>query len=352
LRLTGLRKLLLDNGLDAIVISQPENRRYLSGFTGSSGCLIVSQEEQILATDFRYYEQVGRECPGWRLEKVEQKLTDVLPWLLASLGAGKVGFEGAHLSVATYENWRGAVNKVQWVATANLVESLRRVKDEGELAAIRRAVAIADEALAELLTRLRPGLTEREIAWELESSMRRRGAEKVSFDIIVASGPNSALPHYKAGERPIAAGEPLLIDMGCTFRGYCSDLTRTFCLGQPDGRFNEIYDLVLRAQERAEAGIKAGMASCQADALARDLIAEAGYGELFGHRLGHGVGLAIHEEPGVSNLLEDPLPAGAVITVEPGVYLPGWGGVRIEDVAVVRQGGLEILTASSKERSV
>jgi Xaa-Pro aminopeptidase len=352
LRLTKLRELLVDHDIEAIAISQPENRRYLSGFSGSSGCLIISQEEQVLATDFRYYERAGRECPGWRLEQVKQKFTDVLPGLLTRLAAKRVGFESAHLTVATYEKWREAADKVEWVATTNLVESLRQVKDEDELAAIRRAVAIADEALAELLSRLRPGLTEREIAWELEGAMRQRGAEKPSFDLIVASGPNSALPHVKTGERAIAVGEPILIDMGCIFEGYCSDMTRTFCLGQSNGKFDEIYDLVLRAQERAEAGIKADMTAREADALARSVIAEAGYGEFFGHGLGHGVGLAIHEDPRMSSFSEDTLPAGTVVTVEPGVYLPDWGGVRIEDMVVVRQDGLEILTASSKERYV
>jgi Xaa-Pro aminopeptidase len=352
LRLTKLRQLLIDNELEAIVIGQPENRRYLSGFSGSSGYLIISQEEQVLATDGRYYEQVGRECPGWRLEKVKQKFTDILPGLLTTLGAKRVGFESTHLSVATYEKWREAAGKVEWVATANLVESLRQAKDEDELAAIRRAVAIADQALAELRAWLRPGLTEREIAWELESAVRRHGAEKTSFDIIVASGPNSALPHHKTGERPIAADEPILIDMGCIFAGYCSDVTRTLCLGQSNGRFNEIYELVLRAQERAETGIKAGMAAREADALARRVIAEAGYGEFFDHGLGHGVGLAIHEDPRMTHISEDTLPAGTVVTVEPGVYLPAWGGVRIEDMVVVRQDGVEILTASSKERYV
>lgn len=353
MRLAKLRKLLAENDLDVIFVGQPENRRYLSGFTGSSAYLFISQEEKILATDSRYYEQVGQECPGWRLEKINRRFTDTLPGLLASLGAKRVGFESEHLTVSWYDKLRKAADGVEWVATGGLVESLRLEKGEEELAAIRQAVAIADEALAWMLSRLRPGLTEKEIAWELEAAMRQRGAERVSFDLIVAGGPNSALPHHHPGDRPIAPGEPILIDMGCVYGGYSSDMTRTVCLGQSNGRlFEEIYSLVLKAQEQAEAGIKAGISAAEADSLARNVISEAGYGEFFGHGLGHGVGLAIHEEPSLSSLSDRLLPPGAVVTIEPGIYLPGWGGVRIEDMGVVRQDGLEIFTASSKERYV
>ncbi|HID96168.1 MAG TPA: peptidase M24 family protein, partial [Candidatus Latescibacteria bacterium] len=195
---------------------------------------------------------------------------------------------------------------------------------------------------------IEPGMTEKEVAWELESFMRTHGAEKAAFDLIVASGPNGALPHVTASERAIRAGEPIVMDLGCVVEGYHSDMTRTICLGQPDARFREIYQLVLSAQLAAEEAIRPGMTGREADAIARRIIEEAGYGEQFGHGLGHGVGLAIHEKPTLGKLSEDVLEPGMVFTVEPGIYIPGWGGVRIEDMVVLREDGVEVLTQASK----
>ena len=352
MRLARLRELMAEKNLDGMLVTQPENRRYLSGFTGSAGVLIVTAGRQAIATDSRYYEQVRLQCPDWELMEVgydfEGKMLDVLRGL--ELGGRPVGFEASHVSVDQLHGWERALKgHVALVNTTHLVEGLRMSKDEGELQAIRRAIVLADKALAHIYDWMQPGMTERQVAWELESTMRTHGATTLPFEVIVASGPNGALPHARPGDRVIQAGEPIVMDLGCVVDGYCSDVTRTVCLGEPkDDRYLEVWNLVLKAQETAEAGVKAGITGVDGDQLARDVIAGAGYGEYFGHRLGHGVGLAIHEAPDLSFAHPGEIPAGAVVTVEPGIYLPGWGGVRIEDMVVVREGGVEVLTGAAK----
>ncbi len=352
MRLNRLRELMAEHKLDGMLVTQSENRRYLSEFTGSAGVLMITSERQAIATDFRYYEQVRNQAPGWELVQVgydfEGHMLDVLRDL--GLGGRPVGFEAEHVPVAQLHRWERALKgHLRLVGTAHLVEDMRLSKDEAELRAIRRAVALADEALAHIYDWLRPGVTERQAAWELESFMRTHGASSAAFEIIVSSGPNSALPHLRPTGRAIQAGEPVVMDLGCTVDGYCSDVTRTVCLGEPaDDRYLELWNLVLRAQERAEAGLKAGITGVDGDKLAREVIQEAAYGDNFGHGLGHGVGLAIHENPRLSFAYPTPIPAGAVVTVEPGVYLPGWGGVRIEDMVVVQESGAEILTGAAK----
>jgi Xaa-Pro aminopeptidase len=343
---------MTDRNLDGMLVTQAENRRYLSGFAGSAGVLIITPERQAIATDFRYYEQTGAQCPEWELIQVgrdfESRMLDVLRDF--GLGGRSVGFEASHVSVNQLLGWEQAVKgHLRLANTTQLVESMRVSKDEQELQALRRAVALADEALAHIYDWIQPGMNERQVAWELESTMRTRGAAGTSFEAIVASGPNGALPHHRAGERVIRVGEPVVMDLGCVVDGYCSDVTRTVCLGEPrDDRYREIWNLVLRAQEAAEAGIEAGITGVGADKLARHVIVEADYGDYFGHSLGHGVGLAVHEDPKLSSQYPDLIPAGAVVTVEPGIYLPGWGGVRIEDMVVVDHGGVEVLTGAAK----
>jgi len=354
-RLVVLRQKLAEQDLDAILITQPENRRYVSGFTGSAGVLLISQDQAILATDFRYYEQVEKQAPDFRLAKVTGKFKTVLPELVQQVGAKRVSFESAHLTVDQRQEWQevaeGAVSTSEFdlVPTKELVKGIRAVKDEHELSKIKKAIALADEAIAHIVGFIEPGMTEKEVAWELEVFMRTHGAEKLAFDIIVGSGPNGAMPHATVSERAIRAGEPIVIDMGAMIGGYNSDLTRTICAGQPDDKFREIYDIVLEAQLTAEQSIRPGIQGKQADDIARQVIEEAGYGENYGHGLGHGVGLAVHEKPGVGRLSEDVLEPGMVFTVEPGIYLPGWGGVRIEDIVVLKEDGVEILTQASKE---
>jgi Xaa-Pro aminopeptidase len=348
MRLTKLRETLAEKELDALLISQPENRRYLSGFTGSAGWLLITAGRALLATDFRYYEQVGREAPDFELAQVKTKFSDLLPELLADLGVGRLGFESQHVTVDQLDTWREAVDGVEWVPLKDVVEGIRSIKDAAEIDALRRSVALTDAAFAHLLERVRPGMTEREAAWQIEAYMRSHGASKVAFDLIVAAGPNGALPHAQPGDHVIQPGEPIVVDIGCVVEGYCSDMTRTFCLGQPSAKYLEVWDVVLQAQKAVEAMVRAGVRGVEADATARDLITEAGYGDYFGHGLGHGVGLAVHEGPRASRLSEDTFEAGMTLTIEPGIYLPGEFGVRLEDLVLISEEGIEILTNTPK----
>jgi len=348
MRLTELRKALDKYTLDAILIGQPENRRYLSGFSGSAGWLFISADRAVLAADFRYYEQVRREAPGFELARIESKFSDLLVAMVADWDVRRLGFESEHVTVDQLYTWSQATKGLEWIPLRGTVEATRAVKDEDEIEALRRSTALTDTAFARLLEILRPGMTEREAAWQIEATMRTHGASKVAFDLIVAAGPNGALPHACASDRAIQAGEPIVIDIGCVLDGYCSDMTRTICLGQPSPKYLKVWEIVLQAQEAAEAAICAGMSGVDADALARNLIEQAGYGECFGHGLGHGVGLAVHEKPRASWLSKDTLEAGMALTIEPGIYLPGEFGVRIEDLVIIREEKAEILTSAPK----
>lgn len=348
MRLDKLRSGLAEHELDAILIGQPENRRYLSGFTGSAGWLVITAEDEILATDFRYYEQVGQEAPAFELAKITTKFSELLPDVMADLGVRRLGFESQHVCVDQLDRWSQATDGVEWVPLKDTVEKLRMVKDKAEIETLRRSAAITDAAFAHLLEVIKPGMTEREAAWEIESHMRKHGASKVAFDLIVAAGPNGARPHASPGDHTIQPGEPVVTDIGCMLDGYCSDMTRTFCMGRPDAEYLKVWEIVLNAHEAAEAGIRAGMSGVDADALARDRITEAGFEDNYGHGLGHGVGLAVHEAPRASRLSEDTLEAGMSLTIEPGIYLPGEFGVRIEDLVIVREKGIEILSSAPK----
>lgn len=348
MRLTKLRAILPEHDIDAILISQPQNRRYLSGFTGSAGWLVITAERAVMATDFRYYEQVGREAPGFELARIQTRVSDLLPQVLADLGIKRLGFESQHLTVEQLSTFNKAAGDVEWLPLENTVEKIRAVKDQDEIDALRRSAALNDNAFAHLLEVIEPGMTEREAAWEIEAYMRSHGASKVAFDLIVAAGPNGALPHARPGDQAIQPGAPVVIDIGCVLDDYCSDMTRTFCLGKPSSRYLEVWNLVLQAQEAAEAVIRAGTSGMETDAAARDLIVEAGYGDYFGHGLGHGVGLAVHEGPRASRLSDDTFEAGMSLTVEPGIYLPGEFGVRLEDLVIIGKDGIEILTNTPK----
>lgn len=322
-RLEKLRQKLLEQELDALLVSTPENRRYLSGFTGSAGYLVISQEEAVLATDFRYVEQAGQEAPAFRVLRIGGGY-DWLPQLLGDLGVQRVGFEAQNVTVAQFklleESLEGLPQgqRLGMVATSGVVEALRAIKDPDELVIMQRAVDIADETFVQVAPTIRPGQTERQVAWALERTMRELGADGPSFDIIVASGPNGALPHHRPSDQVIQEGEPIVIDMGARYQGYCSDMTRTVCLGSGDETFRRVYDTVLAAQETAIATVQAQMTAGDADKLARRIIEEAGYGDSFGHSLGHGIGLAVHEFPRVGPNSPAVLEAGMVFTVEPG----------------------------------
>ena len=361
-RLERLREQLAKQELDSILVTNPENRRYLSGFTGadsgadSAGALIVSANDVVLITDGRYTEQAANECPGLRVVRRDGEFAPTAAKVLIELGARRTGLEAAHATVALQEDLAkalagqaGGQEPVKLVSTRRVVEPLRAVKDSDELAAIERACAITDETFLHLCGYLRPGLTERQVVREIERFMVEHGAEGVAFDPHVASGPNAALPHAVPGDRVLTLGEPIIIDMGARFAGYCSDMTRTVCLGEPGPQGQEIYDLVLKSHETCEAGVRPGMNGKQADALARDVLVEAGHGEHYLHSTGHGLGLEIHEDPRLSKFAVDSvLEPGMLITIEPGVYLTGWGGVRIEDTAVVTEDGIRVLTHSHK----
>ncbi len=347
-RIAALRAALAPLGLDALWISGPENRRYLSGFTGSAGTLTVTPERALLATDFRYYEQVRQQAPAWELVEVGPSTIKTLAEQASALGLRRIGFESAVITVDTYDTWRAELPSVEWVPTKGLVEGLRAVKDADELAAIEEAVRIADDAMQHIMGWIRPGVTEAEIAWELEVHMRTHGAEKLAFNLIVGAGPNGAMSHAIPGPRAVQVGDPIVIDMGAMVRGYCSDLTRSFCLGRASDDYRKVWRTVLDAQRTAERGIRAGLPGKAADALARDLIYGAGYEGQFGHGLGHSAGLAIHEDPRASMTSEDTLVAGNILTVEPGIYDPAWGGVRIEDMVLVQEGGCRVLTQCPK----
>jgi len=347
-RLEKLRASMAEWDMDAMLVTHPDNRRYLSGFTGSAGALLVTPGEAILVTDFRYYEQVAREAPEFELAKIETKLADLLPGLLEEMGVGRLGFESQHVTVEQHRDLTNVTGDVEWLAMKEMVERIRAVKEEDEIEALRRSVALTDAAFAHLLEVIRPGMTEKQAAWEIEAYMRAHGASKVAFDLIVAAGPNGALPHARAGSHIIQEGEPIVVDIGCVLDDYCSDMTRTFSLGEPDARYLEVWQIVLRAQEAAEAAIQPGMTGVEADDQARRIIEQAGYGQQFGHGLGHGVGLAVHEKPRASRLSDDLLEAGMALTIEPGIYLPGEFGVRLEDLAVIRPEGVEVLSRSPK----
>jgi Xaa-Pro aminopeptidase len=349
-RLSRLRNHFDEAGIDALLVFSPENRRYLSGFTGSSGYLLLTGEEALLFTDFRYTEQASAQAPDCRIVKHGPKPFEDIAAYVRKQGIRALGFEQDHVTYATYKRVKNLLQQVSLVPASGLVERLRRCKDEAEIEIIREAAKIADAAFSHILSFLRPGVTEREVALELEMFMRKNGASGSSFETIVASGSRSSLPHGVASDKVLEKGDFVTLDFGAYYKGYCSDLTRTVSLGQPrEERLKEIYEIVLQAQTHALSCIRAGMTGKEADALARDWIAERGYGEHFGHSLGHGIGLAIHEDPRLSSLSEDLLEPGMVVTVEPGIYLPNVGGVRIEDDVVITENGLEVLTHSPKE---
>ncbi len=351
-RLQKLRQRLAEKEIDAIFISQPENRYYLSGFDGSSGFLLITAQDTILATDFRYIEQAKSQAPDYEIFKITNDITDWFPELIAGLGLTRLGFEAEHTTFATYRQLTDILNKTQsqlrLIPTDGLVESLRAIKEPEEIELITKAVEISDSAFEFTEDMIHIGMREEEVAWEIEKFMRENGSQSIPFDIIVASGPNSALPHAKPSPRRIHSGEPVVIDIGARFGSYSSDLSRTICLGTPDDTFTKVYNAVLGAQLAAMAIIKEGMTGDEADSLARTVIEEVGYGEAFGHGLGHGIGLAPHELPRLGPKSTDILTSGMVFTVEPGIYLVGWGGVRIEDTVVIENGRIRVISKARK----
>jgi len=340
-----LRARLGSEPAQAVVVSGPANIRYLTGFTGSSGQLLLTPSATVLVTDFRYAAQAAAELAGVAEIRVERtNLWVGIRAAVADLGLTRVAFDKERLSVADREQLEQGA-PTDWVAAKGAVGELRIVKDPGEVSAIRAAAQVAAEALKASLVAIRPGATEIDVAAKLEFELRRLGSQWHPFQPIVAAGARSALPHARPTDRPIAAGDFLLVDFGASVAGYCSDITRTFVVGaKATGRQRQVYQVVRQAQARAIGQIRAGMTGKAADSVAREAIAREGLGEGFGHSLGHGIGLEVHEAPRLSQLNPGPLAAGAVVTIEPGVYLEGWGGVRIEDDVLVLEAGAELLS--------
>jgi len=343
---------LAEKGLDGILISQPENRRYLSGFDGSDGYLIITPKKNILATDSRYTIQAKDQAPEYEVLTIKSDIGSWLPELAAELKIGKLGFEGSHLTFSLYRRLCDILGKgktgLELIPAENMAEKIRTVKEPGEIALITQAAGVSDAAMDYIREKIRPGMTESETAWEIERFMREKGSQPLPFDVIVASGPNSALPHAQPSARAIREGEPIVIDIGARVGGYASDLSRTLILGTPDETFKKVYDTVYGAQAGAIALTKPGMTGGDADQIARTIIAEGGYGEAFGHALGHGVGLAIHEQPRLGPGSKDELTDGMAFTIEPGIYLEGWGGVRIEDLVVMEAGKVREISKTEK----
>ena len=380
-----------DYGIDAILVSQPDNRFYLSGFRGSAGYLLVSEKKAVLATDFRYVEQALNQAPEYEILRITSKIKDWFPGLLKDTGAKRLGFEAEFVSFDMYKTLQesilpeasgkatqirrpivkpgsGTQDKtieldkknsginagksmgIELIPVTGMVEKLREIKEPSEIEYIKKAVEIADIAFEKVSEIIEAGMTEKQVAWEMEKTLRENGSEAIPFEIIVASGPNAALPHARPGERELRDGDPVVIDMGATYHGYASDLSRTLCIGKPDDIFKKVYGTVLDAQLAAMSIIKDGTTGHVADSEARKIITEAGYGEAFGHALGHGVGLAEHELPRLGQGAQGKLTAGMVFTVEPGIYLSGWGGVRIEDTVMLVGGKAESITRARKVR--
>ncbi|HLY48142.1 MAG TPA: Xaa-Pro peptidase family protein [Solirubrobacteraceae bacterium] len=354
-RAQELSTLLPEAEVDVLLVTDLVNVRYLTGYTGSNGLALVGDETRAFVTDFRYVQQAAEQVdPTFERRKAEHELTDLIEALLPD-GRLRLGFEEEHLTVRDHARIRSQLpERVELVAVEGLVERLRAVKDADEVARIQEAAKLADAAFEDLLRDGLAGRTERELAFNLSVAMHRQGAEGPSFEVIVAAGPHGALPHATPRDVEVRAGQLVVIDWGAVFGGYCSDCTRTVYVGggEPSAHEREVYELVLLAQLAGLEAMVPGASTREADASARAVIDAADYGEHFGHGLGHGVGLDIHEAPRVSPRSDSTLAPGNVVTVEPGVYLPGEFGVRIEDLVVVTDGAPAVLTAVSKELMV
>lgn len=352
-KLNELRKVLKSRKLDALLVTQPENRRYLSRYSAtdssiaeSSGVLLIPRSgTPLLLTDSRFELHAGSEATDFKIMLYPKGLLSLLQKLLPRLGVKRLGFESHYLLHATAGKLTALASKlgVEAVPLVGLVEKMRVRKQQEEIDRIEKAVLLNEQVFQAVFATLRQGQTEREVAMRIENTMLGMGAERPSFATIVAGGPNGAAPHAVPGSRPLKRGEPIVIDMGLILDGYCSDMTRTVVLGAPDQKTVEMFRLVRKAQLAATAAIKAGVTGREADRAAREVISAAGLGDRFGHGLGHGVGLAVHEAPSLNRRNGKKLQSGMIITVEPGVYLPGWGGIRLENMGVVEENGCRIL---------
>lgn len=348
-RTARIREILRSIDADGIIAYSPENRRYLSGFTGSTGYVIISDRYKGFVTDFRYTEQAGKQCEGFEIIENGNPLTEYLADTVKKYGITRLAYEDGYMTVAFYEQLKQKLAGIELIPLKGAGEEIRIIKDENELKNIQKAAEIADSAFNHILGYIKPGITENDISLELEYFMKRNGASGNSFEAIVASGLRSSMPHGVATNKEINMNDLLTLDFGCVYNGYCSDMTRTIVVGKADEEQKKIYDIVLKAQLEALVHIKAGVLGKDVDKVARDIISNAGYKDNFGHGLGHGVGLAIHEKPTLSPMGDRVLEKNMVVTDEPGIYIPGFGGVRIEDLVVVGEDGPIVYSKSPKE---
>lgn len=353
-RVAAIRDQIKESQLDALMVSTQENRYYLSGFSAedgqfdeSSGVLFISDKGLVLATDSRYVLQAQDEAAGYDIVCYDKGFEKALPDIVKSLDIRRLGFESVRLSYKNHAAYvralRSANPSVELVPTENIVEFLRRVKSEDEIQRTVEALRLAERVFTDVLGRLRTGMTEKQVAWDMEKSMRQAGAQSIAFPVIVASGPNSALPHAVPTDRKLGRGEPILFDWGARLNAYCSDTTRTVIIGSPNHQFKKVFDTVVTARDLAIDAIRAGASGTQVDRIARDYIEHHGFAGRFGHSLGHGTGLAVHEAPRLSPIKDDRLETGMIVTVEPGIYIPEWGGIRMENQVVVRQDHAQVL---------
>ncbi|GAA0352586.1 Xaa-Pro peptidase family protein [Alkalibacterium iburiense] len=347
-RVSAIQKKLNEEGLEALLVTSSYNLRYVSGFTGTAGVSLITKEKAYFITDFRYTEQAAEQAVGFEIIKHGGNPYEDVDKILQEKGISEVGFEKDFVTFSTYEMLKDKLS-AQLKPVSGLVESLREIKEEAEVETIQEAIKITEYAFEEILNFIKPGVTEIEVANKLDFLMREKGATSVSFDTIVASGKRSAMPHGVASEKKIEQGDMITFDFGCYYKGYVSDMTRTISLGDPGEELKKIHQIVLDANLRVTEAAKPGITGKELDAVARDYITEKGYGEQFGHSTGHGIGLEVHEGPGIHFRNEKILVEGNVITNEPGIYIPGLGGVRIEDDLLITKDGNRNLMTVSKE---
>lgn len=347
-KIERIRQRLHEESIDALLVTNPYNRRYMANFTGTAGVVFITKEEALFITDFRYVEQATEQAVGYTVVEQRRTVVEQVADEVVRLGVRTLGFEKDHMTYGEFEIFEEYVDAML-VPVSGWVEQLRLIKTEDELSILQRAADIADETFEHICTYIRPGVSELDVANEMERYMRSLGATQSSFDSIVASGVRGALPHGVASDKLIEEGELVTLDFGALYNGYISDITRTVAVGEPSEQMKEVYEIVLAAQKRGVEQIRPGMKASEADQVVRDVIVEKGYGEAFGHSTGHGIGLEVHEMPALSSRNDTVLQCGMTVTVEPGIYLPGIGGVRIEDDIVLTKTGNRRLTKSSKE---
>ena len=354
-RLQRVREEMIHSNLDFLLVTEPSNRQWISGFTGSSGIALISNQTAYIATDSRYWIQAKQQCPEFELVKIAGASTSVASELVEKVSDNShFGYNPENLTMKQYQDWTNIISSMHWkhipkfIPAPSIINNLRMSKDIHELTSLVKAVEIADAGMAHAFQIIKPGMTEKALAWEIQKYVIEHGADSLSFNTIVAGGEWGALPHARPRNVALENKTGVVIDMGVKVDGYCSDLTRTFFLGAPTDKFKEIYDVVLTAQMMAIERIEVGMTGAEAHEIAASIISEMGYGNYFGHGLGHGVGIDVHEAPRLSPTSDTILKNGHVFTIEPGVYLPDWGGVRIEDQCLMEAGKVRSLTKSPK----